>query len=220
MFHNFEPRQFIIGLVVLIVSIALHEFGHAFSADRLGDATPRRDGRVTLWPDKHFEPFGFIMIVFTMLAGFGIGWGKPVMINPRNFKNPRRDDIIVTACGPLMNLLIALVFGLILRMAIAADNEALLHSLFGEFAQEFLIVNLALMFFNLIPIYPLDGSHILRGLLPTNLAVPYSRFMMQWGPIVLLLVCFSGSGILSTVVGPAVSSSVSLILGLPSGVVQ
>jgi Zn-dependent protease len=76
------------------------------------------------------------------------------------------------------------------------------------------------MFFNLIPIYPLDGSHILRGLLPTNLAVPYSRFMMQWGPIVLLLVCFSGSGILSTVVGPAVSSSVSLILGLPSGVVQ
>lgn len=75
----FDARDFFVGLIVILLSITLHEFGHAFSADRLGDPTPRSQGRVTLWPDKHLDPIGTVMIIFTLLSGFGLGWGKPVM---------------------------------------------------------------------------------------------------------------------------------------------
>src|SRR5260221_846492 len=103
------------SIIVLVCSIALHEFGHAYSTDQLGDDTPRRQGRITLWPDKHFDPFGFAMLIITSVVGFGIAWGKPVMVNTRNFRHPNRHMMIVTACGPAMNLLLALTFSLQLR---------------------------------------------------------------------------------------------------------
>ena len=215
MFHNFDLEHVIITLVVLVVSISLHEFGHAFSADRLGDDTPRRQGRVTLWPDKHFDMFGFIMIVVTTLFGFGIGWGKPVQVDFRNFKNVRRDDIIVTACGPLMNLLLALFFGMVLRILIATGGIHALNPSITNLFLSFLTINLSLMFFNLLPIYPLDGSHIVRRILSPDLGEPYYRFMQQWGPLILMLLIISGGSILGTIIGPAVSNMTYLILGLP-----
>jgi Zn-dependent protease len=166
---QFNLQHFIISIVVLVCSITLHEFGHAYSADRLGDPTPRRDGRINLWPDKHFDPLGFSMLIVTSIVGFGIAWGKPVMVNPRYFKNPNRDMMIVTACGPLMNLLLALAFGLPFRFILAAGLWSE-QSLAFEFFYYIVWINLALMFFNLIPIAPLDGSKILYGLLPFNLA--------------------------------------------------
>jgi|SRR5579871_2771616 len=214
--QQIDWEAFVITVVVLIVSITLHEFGHAISADRLGDDTPRRQGRVTLWPDKHFDPLGFIMILVTSFFGYGIGWGKPVMVDYRNFRNERTADIIVTSCGPLMNLLLAVVFGLILRIALMTGHMFNPDALWVKFAFDFVTINLSLMFFNLLPIFPLDGSHIARRLLAPSIGEPFYRFMVQWGPIILMLAIFSGSRILGTIIGPAVLKMTELIIGLPA----
>ena len=193
---QFNLQHFIISIVVLVCSISLHEFGHAMSADYLGDPGPRRDGRITLWPDKHFDPIGFTMLIVTSIAGFGMAWGKPVMVNPRYFKSPNRDMMIVTACGPLMNLILALAFGIPLRFALQ-NGWFTAGSLWYAFFMQFLIINLALMFFNLIPIAPLDGSKILSGFLPFSLAVKFDRFMGQYGMMLLMLLLITrGSSII------------------------
>src|SRR5579871_1098902 len=127
-FRNFDARTFVVSLIVIILSITLHEFGHAISADRLGDDTPRRQGRITLWPDKHFDIFGFVFMVFTLLSGHGMGWGKPVQVDFRRLRNPRRDMFIVAAFGPLMNLLIAIVAAVIIRIAVASGHPEWLFS--------------------------------------------------------------------------------------------
>ncbi len=226
---NFDLTVFIVSLVVTVLSITLHEFGHAISADKLGDDTPRREGRITLWPDKHFDPFGFFMIVFTSLAGRGLGWGKPVMVQPRHFRSPRRDMVIVAVCGPVMNLALALFFGLILRVIFMTHLESWVYRADGEFSRTFygqftltglfLIMfvtrNLGLMFFNLIPVHPLDGSKILSGLLPLNMSINYDRFIGQYGPMLLLGLCFLGPQVIGQVVSPAVDSAYRLIVGVP-----
>lgn len=216
MFNNFEPKAFIISLVVVVLSITLHEFGHAISADYLGDDTPRRQGRITLWPDKHFDVLGFILIVVTSLTGFGIGYGKPVMVNPARLKHPNRDMMIISAFGPLMNLLLAIVFGLVLRIAAATGHNDWIDggSISYMFVHAFVFRNLSLMFFNLIPIYPLDGSKILFGLLPARTANAYDAFMSQWGFMILMVLVFTGSQFLGTVLGPAVTTTANLITGL------
>lgn len=216
----FDLRHFIISVVVLVCSIALHEFGHAYSADYLGDPGPRRDGRITLWPDKHFDPLGFGMLIVTSIVGFGIAWGKPVVVNPRYFKKPNRDMMIVTACGPLMNLLLALVFGIPLRFIMERGLWAT-DSIAYQFFFSFLWINLSLMFFNLIPVPPLDGSKILYGLLPYNMAAQYERFMGQYGMLLLILLIVirtpSGVSAIGYLIGPAVNHAASLILGVDFG---
>lgn len=221
MFRNFDMENFIISLVVTICSITLHEFGHAFSADYLGDPGPRRDSRVNLWPDKHFDPLGFFMIVFTSIGGMGIGWGKPVMVNPRYFRNPRRDMVIVTVCGPLMNLLLALAFGLTIRLFLMSGHEAMLYpgdgstTTLGQFLESFMTINLGLMFFNLIPVPPLDGSKIFAGLAHADLAYKYERFMGMYGMFILMALIVTHS--VGYIIGPAISHSASLISGLHFG---
>lgn len=215
---NFNIERLIIGLIVTICSITLHEFGHAFSADRLGDPTPRKDSRVNLWPDKHFDPLGFFMILLTSITGMGIGWGKPVMVNPRYFRNPRRDMVIVTVCGPLMNLLLALVFGIAIRLIILSGHEGWLYpgdgttTTVGMFFELFLLRNLGLMFFNLIPIPPLDGSKIFAGLAHADLAYKYERFMGMYGMVILMVLIVTRS--VSTIIGPAVYQAATAISGL------
>ncbi len=219
---QFDARNFLVGLIVILLSITLHEFGHAFSADRLGDPTPRSQGRVTLWPDKHLDPLGTIMIIFTLLSGFGIGWGKPVMYNPRYFKSYRWGTFITKICGPLMNLLIALVVGLFLRISLATGHVNWMYertgdgfSLYGLFAIEFLVTNLALMFFNLIPIHPLDGQKILSSLMPMEMGQRFDIFMEQYGMIFLIIVAVSGGRIIGPLLTPAISHAVQLIVGSP-----
>jgi Zn-dependent protease len=220
MFSHFDLQNFIISLIVIVCSITLHEFGHAFSADRLGDPTPRAESRVNLWPDKHFDPLGFTMIVVTSIIGMGIGWGKPVMVNTRYFRNPRRDMIIVTLCGPLMNLLLALVFGLAFRFIMLSGHAAWLlqedgMTTVGQFLYLFLFINLSLMYFNLIPIPPLDGSKVFAGLAHSDLAYKYERFMGMYGMFILLALLATGS--IGHLIGPAVSRTAALISGLPFG---
>ncbi len=205
-------ENFIIGIIVIMFSISLHEFGHAIAADKLGDPGPRRMGRITLWPGAHFDPLGFIMICLTMWIGLGIGWGKPVLVEPRMFRNPRRDMILVAIAGPIMNLLLAIVFGIVVRIML--QTGTLPPNATGQLLYGFVLINLSLLFFNLIPIHPLDGGKILSGLLPRDLSDKFDTFMWQWGALILLFSCFSGNGIFRTVISPAVESTARIILGL------
>ena len=224
---GFNLEHFIITIVVLIVSISLHEFGHAISADRLGDPTPRREGRVTLWPDKHFDPFGFTAILVSSFTGYGIGWGKPVMVQPGNFRNPTQGMMIVSICGPVMNLALAIFFGIIFRILIVTGKVTpdMLYDIAGgstsnglmayQLIYSFVYINLALMFFNMIPITPLDGSKILSGFLPVEYSMKYERFMGQYGILLLAALIISRSTWL--VIGPPVYFSLGVLLGTRFG---
>jgi Zn-dependent protease len=171
-------------LVALAIAIPVHEFAHARSAVSYGDDTPRRQGRLSIAPWDHFDPIGATMCVLSSIAGFGIGWGKPVLVDPSQFRNPRWDSIKCAAWGPLSNLLLAFAFALPLRFQWLAFDDPL-----TRFCAICLMVNLGLMFFNLIPVYPLDGSKIMGGLLPRDLAWRYDRFMMVWGmPLMFILI--------------------------------
>lgn len=182
-----NPALFALNLIILVIAIALHEWGHAVMATMCGDPTPKSEGRVTLNPLAHLDPVGTFGMIF-----MGFGWGRPVMVQPANFRNKRWDHVKVAAAGPAMNLFQALVFGLTLQTltrsgVISWDSYAalLLYSATG--------VNLALMAFNLIPIGPLDGATILKGLLPLRAAYEYQQFNASWGMILAILLLVSGS---------------------------
>jgi Zn-dependent protease len=204
---------FVITMAVLILGVTIHEFAHAFAADRLGDDTPRRQGRISLLPPDHLDPLGTIMMALTAWFGFGIGWGKPVMTNPAAFRNPRRDQGIVAAAGPLSNFAQSAVFALVVRVAagaMRADGGSL--SALGHFLIAGVIINLALAFFNLLPLKPLDGSWIATALLPTNMAVKYEVWMLRYGGLVFLILIFVFRDLLSAIIGPPVYFVADLLL--------
>lgn len=187
--NQIEIQTILMTLFALAVAIPVHEFAHARSAVTLGDDTPRRDGRLTIFPWDHFDPLGALFCIMSTITGFGLGWGKPVMVNPANLRHPRWSSMWVSAWGPLSNLILAVLFSLPLRFEWFAFGDPM-RQLFSICLQ----VNLGLMLFNLIPIYPLDGSKILSALLPRDSAYRYDRFMMQWWmPILLILLVTSGS---------------------------
>jgi Zn-dependent protease len=210
-FSHFDLQIFIISMAVLILAITLHEFAHAITADRLGDPTPRRDGRISLLPPDHLEPFGTVMMVVSAIAGFGLGWGKPVMTNPRNFRKPRRDQAIVAVAGPVSNILQAVVFAMVIRLMDTPLLD-LLRSPLGLFLLYGVTINLGLAFFNLIPITPLDGSWIITAVLPYDQAMAYWRWMQMYGPYVFLGLIFLAPGVLSGLIGPPVRAVADLLL--------
>ena len=176
-------------LIALVFGITVHEFGHAAAATWLGDPMPRRDGRVSLQPAAHLDPMGSLMFV---LAGFG--WGKPVLVNPYAFRmNPRYGMAIVAIAGPTMNIILASLVAIVVRLLplifgkslvaiiYAGGPEAILFNLLNSV----IIYNLVLAFFNLIPIPPLDGFSVLMGVLPAEMA-EWIRPMQQWGTFLLL----------------------------------
>lgn len=147
----------------ILLGFSLHEFAHAQVAVWLGDDTPKYQGRLSISPLVHIDIFGFIMI---LLAGFG--WAKPVQVNPNNFKNKKRDDILVSLAGPLMNLGIAFFFLILMKLLYYVPEGFLSNKLYGNIINIFnatVWINIALFVFNLLPIPPLDGSHIFFGLL-------------------------------------------------------
>ncbi len=199
-----------ITLIAVIIAITIHEFAHAAAAVSCGDDTPKKQGRISLNPLDHFDPVGFTMIVLTSIFGFGIGWGKPVMIDPANFRNPRWDDIKVAAWGPLSNILQAIVFSVVWRFWALKLSYGV-----QTFVLMMVLVNIGLALFNLIPLPPLDGSHILAGLLPREAARKYVRFAAQYGMAALLLcimVPVGGHSLISWVISPASSRLVHLLL--------
>ena len=158
----------IAGLPGIVIAMVIHEFSHARVAYALGDYTPKMQGRLTLNPAAHVDPIGLLML---FLVHFG--WAKPVQINPMNFSNPRRDDILVSLAGPASNLITAFVFTILLVFMVKLDLP-LSEGLLVVF-QMIIIYNINFAIFNMLPIPPLDGSHILRNLLPYELARGYEQ---------------------------------------------
>ncbi|MER3461990.1 MAG: site-2 protease family protein, partial [Armatimonadota bacterium] len=155
-----EVERIIPQLIIIFLSIALHEFGHAKSADAAGDPTPRMMGRVTLNPFAHLDPLGSVMVLITVFSGFGIGWGKPVLVDPRRMQNPRWDHFMSVLWGPLTNIILAVACAVAFRFAIVNGISPLDEWMF--FA---VVINLALAFFNLLPLGPLDGHWLVGAML-------------------------------------------------------
>jgi len=217
---NFNDRlfQLILSLPAFIMAFALHEFAHAWMANRLGDDTPRRLGRLTLDPMAHLDPIGSLMFVITQLSGFGLGWAKPVPFNPRNFDHPRRDMMLVAIAGPISNLLQVPFWLLGLWIfRIVGENSGLIGADTSSYSAASIIytilslgvrVNVGLAAFNMFPFPPLDGHYILEGLGPPfitdffNTVRPYGFFL------VLLL---SQAGIISMFMAPFIEFAYWLI---------
>ena len=197
-------RTLILALPVLIFSLTVHEFFHAWTAFKFGDNTARDLGRLTLNPLAHMDFMGTLMMV---LSGFRFGWAKPVPVNPMNLKDPRMNDIWISAAGPLSNIGIAFVSGLLFRLFLGSEviPDALIVML-----QYSVSINLTLAFFNLVPLFPLDGSHILR-----NLAGPkHEQTFYQLdkvAPFILLILFFTGA--IWYVIGPPINTLTSVMLG-------
>lgn len=166
-----SPLEFTIYIFALIIALTIHEAAHAYMAHLLGDDTAKHMGRLTLNPLAHLDLWGSIMM---LLVGFG--WGKPVMVNPIHFENPKIDNLTVSLAGPLSNFLLAVVLGLIIRfIPISLTTESILSIT--------VILNLTLMIFNLLPIPPLDGSKIL-ALYISDISYIY---LQQYGYYILLI---------------------------------
>ena len=193
-----DPQQFLLHLLyslpAILISLSFHEWGHAYAAYRLGDPTARNLGRMSINPVRHIDPLGLLMLV---IARFG--WAKPVPINPRNFKNLRRDDTIVSLAGITVNFCLAIVSMLAIYIfaVLGGTNFVIANILYY-----FLSINLGLMVFNLIPLPPLDGSHVLENLLIRRVGPRPFLFLQRYGNIILLGLLITGilSGVLGTLV--------------------
>jgi Zn-dependent protease len=183
-----DPRALVSGLILylgLVVLLTFHEFGHAWMAWRLGDNTAHEQGRVSLNPLVHIDPIGTVVIpllmVFFAPGGFFVGWAKPVPVNLDNLRNPRSDDIMITLAGPWMNLLLA-----ILIMGLARVGNLVHSPGMEEFCLNTSRLSLLLCFFNLLPIPPLDGSHVVRALI--GMSYETYREIARYGLVILVLV--------------------------------
>lgn len=174
-------------IIVLIISIIIHELAHGYAADAMGDPTPRLSGRLTMNPLAHIDWFGSILLpAFLVLSHspFLVGWAKPVPFNPHNLRNKKWGGALVAIAGPLSNIALAVIFALILKF--------IPLSLFMlTFAKSIIITNIALAIFNLVPIPPLDGHHILYAVLGKH-AIQVKAFLQRYSIIILILFIMYG----------------------------
>ena len=193
-FSTDQLRTALLSLIAFIVAVTVHEFGHAWMANRLGDDLPRTQGRLTLSPLAHIDLFGTILMpVVAALAPAGfplLAWGKPVMTNPSRYRMPpRAGDLLVSLMGPFMNLVLAALAS----AALWASGQAGLLTAGGAEAgtRYFLALNMRLMFFNLLPIPPLDGAALVAGVLPESLqGIP--RFLRRYGFYLFFILLLTG----------------------------
>jgi Zn-dependent protease len=191
-----------------LLGIVLHEVAHGYVAYRLGDDTAKRAGRLTLSPIAHLDPVGTIFFILSSLAGFGFGWAKPVPVMVERLRNPRRDEVLVTLAGPGANLLQALAWALVLRLVLPLGSAALAMICIWGIA-----INVLLMIFNLLPIPPLDGSHVALRLAGYDNPHLADR-LAPLGFVVLILLMYTGA--LGVLIGAVVSPIVGILL--PSGI--
>ncbi len=207
-----DLSNLIISIPAILYALTIHEYFHGWTANKFGDPTARLQGRLTLNPLAHIDILGAICFVF---AHFG--WGKPVPINPNNFRNPRRDNVLVSFAGPASNFVSALLFGIIFQILRSTSLPLNVTAFFYNLLLTGIIMNLSLAFFNMIPLFPLDGSHILEGLLPYPMSMKYKE-IERYSPFILLGLIimgnFTGVSILSIVLGPPVQYFLRLFTGL------
>lgn len=187
-----QPMLFVAWLVAIIFALTIHEFAHAYASNKQGDPTAKLMGRLSLNPLVHIDTIGFLMLMF---AGFG--WGKPVPVNPFYLKNKKWGDAIVSFFGPLSNFISAFIFGVILKLVMTYGNFSA-ENLMIQFLLFLIMINVSLGVFNLIPIPPLDGHHILFAILPDTFN-DFKIAFLKNGPILLLILIladnFLGIGI-------------------------
>ncbi|TIH15290.1 site-2 protease family protein [Marinifilum sp. JC120] len=186
-----------------LLAITCHEASHGFAAYLLGDPTAKQAGRLTLNPIKHLDPMGTLALVLTRM----IGWAKPVPVNPMYFKNPQRDMMIVALAGPAANMVLAVMFSIVVKVILSLDVNGLSPLMLKilepsvMIANAGVIINLALCFFNLLPIPPLDGSKILAGFLPREAAFKFMSF--RYGFVIVIVLAMLG--LLGRIISPAMS---------------
>lgn len=202
-----NPILFVISILGLLVAIAIHEAAHAFMAERLGDPTPRLQGRTTLNPLAHLDPIGTVLILFT-----GFGWGKPVEFDAFNLKNPRKDAALISIVGPLSNFVLAILCSLILY-TITFLNQASFLTIGYLILVPVIQMNLVLGLFNLLPIHPLDGFKIVGGILPEDQAAKWYE-LQRFGFIflIVLIIPFGGSSLLSTLLNPLIGFCMGILV--------
>lgn len=206
----------------VLFAITLHEVAHGWVARALGDDTAARAGRLTLNPIKHIDPVGTVLVpaVLLMLGGFLFGWAKPVPVAMNKLGHPRRDMALVAMAGPLSNLAMALLWGLLLKFALTQDLQSGLWMGLRLMATAGIIINLVLMVLNLLPMPPLDGGRVLTGLLPESAARKVDR-LEPYG--LVILVVLMATGILGALLRTPLAVTqgwVTGVLGLGPGVFQ
>ncbi|MDD2370755.1 MAG: site-2 protease family protein [Firmicutes bacterium] len=195
-YKRISPLYFIFFIISLLISLTLHELAHAYTSYKLGDSTAKQDGRISLNPLNHIDPYGFLAILI-----IGFGWAKPVMMNPYNFRN-YRDGIFLTAlAGPASNFLLA-----IMGMLIFNFN---LPIIFKEFVGVFISINIILASFNILPIPPLDGYKVFSRILSDKLFFKAEYYERRYGFIILMVLLISG--ILQTVWLPVYNFLYSIV---------
>lgn len=195
------------SIAILIISVIFHELAHGAAADYLGDPTPRLSGRLTLNPLAHADMVGSVILpILCVISGSGllIGWAKPVPFNPKYFTHPRRDQALVAAAGPIMNMVIVGIAAAAFHAAAAQEMTAL-----AQILSVVVVANLSLAIFNLIPIPPLDGHHLLGAAIPAYRTWS-DRVMAGYGLMILILFIF----LAGSFIGPVISFFARLILGL------
>ncbi len=204
----------LIWLAAVTIAITVHEFSHALAADRLGDPTARLQDRLSLNPLNHYDRIGTTMLLATSsLRALGapiipLGWAKPVEYDPYNLQNPRRDATLIALAGPASNLIVAAILSYLLK------TFALEIPLLNIFLTATITINVSLAMFNLIPIHPLDGSKIILGILPNDIAYEYELIMHRYGFLLLifLIMPFGGTSPLTALISPAISFMLNLFL--------
>jgi Zn-dependent protease len=183
----------IIWVVPVLFAITVHEAAHGWAAFNLGDDTAQSLGRITLNPIKHIDPIGTVILptLMLMLTSFVFGWAKPVPVNFRRLRNPRRDMAFVALAGPASNLLMAIFWAIIAQIGWLAYESFPITIFFVYMGSAGIFINAILMVLNLLPILPLDGGRILYSLLPTHLATPYAK-LEPFGIVILLVLLFMG----------------------------
>jgi len=200
----------IFQILILIFSVVIHEISHGFTALCFGDKTAQYEGRLTLNPIKHLDWFGSIVLPLALYltnAGFMIGWAKPVPYNPYNLRNRNVAEPLIAFAGPVSNLFVAIVFGLIIRGLLSFGfSTSPLIGIFGFVV----LINVSLAVFNLIPIPPLDGSKILFAFLPINVKHRFHHISERYGLVIILAVVM----FLPNIISPVIFSLFKLITGI------
>jgi Zn-dependent protease len=208
---EFDPQLFLATVIAFILAITIHEFMHAWSAYQLGDDTAAMMGRITLNPVAHFDPLGFIFMIFLALGIGFIAWGRPVPVNPNRLRYGKLGYALTALAGPASNLVLAGAMVLPMRF-----SEVELSGFAGLLASQIVFLNLLLAAFNLVPIPPLDGSKILAGILP-NFWFPYMARLEQYGFGILLVIIliggFTGSSLLFDMYRPVLDLFWDIFVG-------
>ena len=210
-------EKIVVAAVPIIFAITVHEVAHGWVASKLGDPTAKLAGRLTLNPVRHIDPVGTIAVPLIMIAltPFAFGWAKPVPVDWRNLKQPRRDMALVAVAGPGANLIMLALWTLLLSVLFATGNSfSYMSTLLIEMAKVGIIINIVLIALNLLPLPPLDGSRIVTAFLSPAAAQKYN-VLERWGLPILVVLIFTG--VLGKILHPLIGFMLSIVNSLLSG---